>query len=126
MENDSNLVTTTDTLCVGAKFDSYKQLCTAITNYKYSNNVDLYTRSLRGLEAGQSHTPKRCYSDALVYSEIDYACKQGGREYKSQSKGVRKIQRSVVLVESAGIMRNIDESINPRFSGLAFFIRPTM
>jgi len=34
--------------------------------------------------------------------------------------------KSVVLVKSAVIMRNIDESMNPWFSGLAFFIHPTM
>ena len=32
LENDSNSVTTRDILRVGAEFDSYEQLCTAITN----------------------------------------------------------------------------------------------
>jgi len=32
LENDSHSVTTRDTLRVGTEFDSYEQLCTAITN----------------------------------------------------------------------------------------------
>ena len=66
----------------------------------YSNYTDLYTMSSRGLEAGQNCAPKQCNSDALVNSEIHYACKQGGREYKSWSKGAWKFQRSALLVST--------------------------
>ena len=85
------------TIAVGIEFDSYDQLCSAITDYKYSNYVDLYKRSSRGLESAQNRATKRRYCDALVYSEIDFCCKQGGRDYKSRSKGIRKEQRSVQL-----------------------------
>ena len=124
MENDGNSVTTRDTLRVGAEFDS-EQLCTAITNYQVFKLRRLIHEEFKGPGSWSSRAPKRHYSDALVYSEIDYACKQGVCEYKSRSKGIRKIQRSVVLVKSAGIMRN-DESMNPWFSGLDFFIHLTM
>ena len=36
---------------------------------------------------------RRDMNDDLIYSELDYACVHGGREYKSHARGKRKCQR---------------------------------
>ncbi len=52
-----------------------------------------YTRSSRSIEAARRRAPKRTFLDKLKYSEIDYACVHGGREYKSQSTQKRLCQK---------------------------------
>jgi len=49
------------------------------------------------MESAQNRATKCHCCDALVYSEIDFCCKQSGREYKSRSKGIRKEQRSFLI-----------------------------
>ena len=65
VENDCNPSPTAIT--VGMEFDSYEQLYSAITDYKYLNYVDLYKRSTRGLhgvclEACYKAPLFRCFS----------------------------------------------------------------
>ena len=51
------------------------------------------TISLRTIAATHKHDPKCHINDDLGYSELNYACIHGGRQYVSQSKGKRKFQR---------------------------------
>ena len=72
---------------IGKEFSSYAHLTSAIKEYEASNSV-----------IARKRAPNRHFSDNLVYSEIDYACVHGGREYKSHSKGICKSQRLVGIL----------------------------
>ena len=85
-------------ISVGKEFSSYAHLSSAIKEYEAANSVTLYTRSSRTVQAAQKRAPNRHFLDNLTYSELDYACVHGGREYKSRSKGIRKSQRLVDLL----------------------------
>ena len=85
----------TSAFTVGSKFDSFDDLSSAIKDYERVNSVTLYTRSSRSIMAAKKRAPKRHFSESLKYSELDYACVHGGRQYKSHSKGIRKSQRLV-------------------------------
>jgi len=50
-EENNNDLLTAGVLAVGMEFDSHDQLYTTITKHKYTNHVDLYKRSSRGLKA---------------------------------------------------------------------------
>ena len=82
---------------IGKEFSSYVHLTSAIKEYEASNSVTVYGSS-RSIQAARKRAPNRHFSDNLVYSEIDYACVHGGREYKSHSKGIRKSQSLVVIL----------------------------
>ena len=45
----------------------------------------IYTRSSRSVEAARKRTPNRTFLDKLKFSELDYACVHGGRDYKSKA-----------------------------------------
>ena len=72
-------------LAVGEEYSSYQELSSAIRHWEGSNFVTLYTRSSRSVEASRKRAPKRKFNDELKFSELDYACVHGGREYKSKS-----------------------------------------
>ena len=55
--------------------------------------MTLYTRSSRSVEAARRRAPKRSFHEELKFSEIDYACVHGGREYKSKSANKRPSQK---------------------------------
>ena len=86
----------TSTFIVGSEFHSFDEVSSAIKDYECVNSVTLYTRSSRSIMAAKKRAPKRHFSENLKYSELDYACVHGGRQYKSHSKGIRKSQRLVV------------------------------
>ena len=85
-------------LRVGLEFSSYEDLCSAIKTYERLHFVTLYKRSSRTIQAAIKRAPNRHFADQLVYSELDFACVHGGRDYISRSKGKRKAQRFVLLV----------------------------
>ena len=85
-------------LRVGLEFSSYEDLCCAIKTYERLHFVTLYKRSSRTIQAARKRAPNRHFDDQLVYSELDFACVHGGRDYISRSKGKRKAQRFVLLV----------------------------
>ena len=91
---------------IGSEFTTYTQLSSAIKNYEAANCITLYTRSSRTIQAARRRAPNRHFSELLVYSELDYACIHGGRDYKSHSKGIRKSQRFVSLANFVGIVCN--------------------
>ena len=77
-------------VCVGSEFSSFEELSTAIKLWEKEECVTLYTRNSRTVATYRKRAPMRHRNDDLVYSELDYACVHGGREYNSQSTGKRK------------------------------------
>ena len=72
-------------LAEGKEFSSFEEVCASIKKWEEANFVTLYTRSSRGLEAARRRAPRRTFAEQLKFSELDYACVHGGREYKSKS-----------------------------------------
>ena len=77
----------------GKEFSSFEELSTNVKEWEGANFVTLYTRSSRSVEAARRRAPKRTYNQQLKFSEIDYACVHGGREYKSTSSQKRLCQK---------------------------------
>uniref|UniRef100_A0A1X7VT39 ZSWIM3 N-terminal domain-containing protein n=1 Tax=Amphimedon queenslandica TaxID=400682 RepID=A0A1X7VT39_AMPQE len=67
---------------VGSEFSSFEELSRAIKLWE-EECVILYTRNSRTVATYQKRAPKRHMNDDLIYSELDYACVYGGREYNS-------------------------------------------
>ena len=80
-------------LAAGNEFSSFQALSSAIKQWEETSFVTLYTRSSRSVEASRKRAPKRKFNDELKFSELDYACVHGGREYKPKSTNIRKNQR---------------------------------
>lgn len=78
---------------MGREFSSYEELSLCIKKWEEESYVTLYTRSSRGLEAARRRAPRRTFAEALKFSELDYACVHGGREYKSKSSQKRLCQK---------------------------------
>ena len=80
-------------LSVGQAFSSFEELSRALKLWEESECVTLYTRSSRTVAANRKRATRRHMNDDLIYSELDYACVHGGREYKSHARCKRKCQR---------------------------------
>ena len=93
----NSLANTDDLLSVGLEFKSYEDLSSVITSYEQRHFVTLYKRSSRTIQAARKRAPNRHFAEPLVYSEVDFACVHGGRDYVSRSKGKRKMQRFVYV-----------------------------
>ena len=85
-------------LSVGLEFRSYEDLSSVIKTYEQRHFVTLYKRSSRTVQASRKRAPNRHFAEQLVYSEVDFACVHGGRDYVSRSKGRRKKQRFVYVL----------------------------
>ena len=72
--------------CLGEHFTSYDDLREKTKMYEEQNFVNLWIRDSRTIEATRV---KEIYNSAIKFSEIRYACKHGGRKFKSESSGVR-------------------------------------
>ena len=75
-------------LVSGQEFYSFEELSEGVKNWEKKNFVTLYTRSSRSIEAAN-----RTFLDKLKFSELDYACVHGGREYKSKATQRRPCQK---------------------------------
>ena len=80
-------------LIEGREFSSFEELSKSVKKWEEANFVTLYTRSSRGLEAARRRAPRRTFAEELKFSELDYACVHGGREYKSKSSQKRLNQK---------------------------------
>ena len=80
-------------LISGQEFSSFEELSKSVQEWEKKNFVTLYTRSSRSVEAAKKRTPNRTYLDELKFSELDYACVHGGREYKSKATQSRPCQK---------------------------------
>ena len=80
-------------LVSGQEFHSFEELSEGVKNWEKKNFVTLYTRSSRSIEAARKRAPNRTFLDKLKFSELDYACVHGGREYKSKATQRRPCQK---------------------------------
>jgi hypothetical protein len=80
-------------LDIGSEFGSYDDLEKAVQAFQSSNFVQLYKRSSRSLAAYQKRCPKKKLNPDLVYSEVDFACINGGGKFQTKSTGKRPNQQ---------------------------------
>ena len=80
-------------LVSGQEFSSFEELSENVQKWERKNFVTLYTRSSRSIEAARRRAPNKTFSDKLKFSELDYACVHGGREYKSKATQKRPCQK---------------------------------
>ncbi|XP_045774174.1 uncharacterized protein LOC123873373 [Maniola jurtina] len=74
------------------EFSSLELLDQYIRNYETENCVQLWKRDSRTIEKMKAVCPLKLktYNPELKYYSIIYACKKGGRLFKSESSGLRK------------------------------------
>ena len=72
--------------CLGEHFASYDDLRGKMKKYEEDNFVKLWIRDSRTIEAARV---KKRFNPGIKFYEIRYACKHGGRKFKSGSTGVR-------------------------------------
>ena len=82
-------------LVSGQEFCLFEELCKTIKEWEKKNFVTLYTTSSQSIEAAKRRAPNRTLLDKLKFSELDYACVHGGREYKSKATQRRPCQNVV-------------------------------
>lgn len=80
-------------LVSGQEFCSFEELSQSVKRWEENKFVTLYTRSSRSIEAARRRAPNRTFLDRLKFSELDYACVHGGREYKSKATQRRPCQK---------------------------------
>ena len=71
---------------IGQHFTSYDDLKEKMKKYEVENFVNVWIRDSRTIEAARV---KKEYNPAIKFYEIRYACKHGGRKFKSESTGTR-------------------------------------
>ncbi|XP_005110633.1 mastermind-like protein 2 [Aplysia californica] len=74
---------------VGAEFDTYDDLTSAVQAYEAENFVNLIIRDTRKVEAAAKRNQRKKYNPAIKYSDISYCCTYGGKKYVSHSTGKR-------------------------------------
>ena len=72
--------------CLREHFTSYDDLKEKMKKYEKENFVNVWIRDSRTIEAAR--VKKKC-NPAIEFYEIRYACKHGGRKFKSESTGER-------------------------------------
>ena len=78
----------------GDEFKSYEDLCDAISAFQPAEFVQLYVRHSRTIEsASATWAPKKKFNEDLVFSEIDFACHHGRKDFKTTSTGKRPNQK---------------------------------
>ena len=74
------------TFCLGEHFTPYDDIKEKMKKYEEENFVNLWVRDLRTIEAARV---KKNYNLTIQFYEVRYACKHGGRNFKSESTGER-------------------------------------
>ena len=74
------------TFCLGEHFTSYDDIKEKMKKCEKENFVNLWVRDSRAIEAARV---KKNYNPAIKFYEVRYACKHGGRNFKSESTGER-------------------------------------
>ncbi len=89
------------------EFSTFDELSVVIRQWEEKNRVTLYNRSSRSIAATRKRAPKRSFNDELQFSELDYACVHGGREYKPKSSNKREIKSLSVSFTTVEIYKGL-------------------
>ena len=81
----------------GDEFFSFEELAHAMRNFEEQSYVCLYNRSSRTIKATKGQVPNKVFRDELKYSELDYSCIHGGKNFQSKSRGSRPNQMLVSM-----------------------------
>ena len=76
------------TFVAGKKFNTYAELEKEINTFKDQQCIELWKRNAK-LISTESKKLERPLKAELVYYQLKYCCKEGGRKFKSESKGIR-------------------------------------
>ena len=71
---------------LGENFTSFDDLKEKMKKYEEENFVNVGIRDSRTIEAARV---KKNYNPAIKFYETRYACKHGGRKFRSESTGLR-------------------------------------
>ena len=82
-----------NSIVVGAEFSSFEALSQSLSDWEKATYTSLYVGSSHTVISAQKRVPKKVFSEALKYYEVDFACVHGGRRALSKSKGARPNQR---------------------------------
>ena len=74
---------------LGSLFQTYERLNQARITYEKENFVMLYERHSRTSDGLKKRSQKRPISANIRIAEVDYCCIFGGKNFKTNSKGVR-------------------------------------
>ena len=85
-------------LHVGDEFDSFNDLQDAVLAFEQAQFVQLYVRRSRSIKSALeskriSRTLAKVIKEDLLYTEVEYACIHGGKNFKTTSKGDRPNQK---------------------------------
>ena len=78
---------------VGDEFKCFDDLCDKISTFEVTQFVQLYIRRSRTIIAESKQSAKKVYNEDLKYTEIEYACINGGKNFTTTSTGERPNQR---------------------------------
>ena len=92
---------------LGEHFTSYDDLREKVEKFEEENFVSLWIRDSHTIEAAKV---KKIYNPAITFYEIRYACKHGGRKFKSESTGVRSL--SYVIFSSSFVTVQLKNVLN--------------
>ena len=84
-------------LVIGQEFGTFEEFAEHLKRWEETNFVTLYTRRSHSIEAVRRRAPNRSFADKLKFSELDYACVHGGREYKIKSNTEEAMSKVRVL-----------------------------
>ena len=78
------------TLSLGDKFETFSDLELCVREYEKVTYTKFWRRDSRAVAGLQRRRARNInIKEELVYGEATYCCKQGGREFKSQTTGER-------------------------------------
>ena len=74
---------------VGDTFSSFDEFEKKVKLFEEKTFVKIWRRDSRTIAAAKKRAPKREFKPEIKYQELVYCCVQGGRDFKSSSKGER-------------------------------------
>ena len=79
--------------CVGDEFNSFDDLRDKILMFEQTQFVQLYIRRSRMIITASKPRTKKSYNEDLKYTELEYACINGRKNFKTTSTSERPTQR---------------------------------
>ena len=83
---------------VGDEFNSFDDLRDKISTFGQTQFVQLYIRRSRTIIMASKRRTKKIYNEDLKFAELEYACINGGKNFKTTSTGERPNQQKVEVV----------------------------